>query len=185
MTLWISLLFWILSVIALGDFLKRILLFVYRLQREELQDSQLLDLLSSIGSCSRLERLVIYQEAWSAQSNSLSNRLPKVIVRLVRQQLPRLTAFCLVYPLHSNVVEVTAGRLDREVKTTRPAFWFHLADELPRGTDSRVPRIHYDQIVDPDYSADFLNISLSWKRIATIQLNIVTISLLLNLSLLL
>lgn len=111
-------------------------------------------LLSSLASCCRLERLVIYQEAWSPQSPSLSALLPDAILRLAR--LPHLTALCLVYPLQAAVVKTTMERLVREVQSSRPSFWFYLADELPRGTDPYVPRIHFDQIVDPDYCADFL-----------------------------
>lgn len=127
---------------------------VYRLQREELEGNQLLQILSSLESCSRLERLVIYQEAWSARSASLSALLPDVIVGLV-QRLTRLTALCLVYPIEPSAVQVTASRLNREIKAIRPAFWFHLADDLPDGTGH--PRIHLHEIVDPDYSADFLD----------------------------
>ena len=130
-------------------------LFLYRLQREELDDAQLLAILSSLESCHRLERLVIYQEVWSARSPSLSALLPDVIVGLV-ERLARLVALCLVYPVEPSAVQVTAVRLNRDVKPSRPAFWFHLGDDLPSGTGH--PRVHLDQIVDPDYSAAFLDL---------------------------
>ena len=119
-----------------------------RIQREEIPESLLLEVVSTIGSgCPSLERLVINQESWSTVSSTLSSILPNILVNLATVQLPRLFAFCLVYPLDFIIRKTITDRFREEILPNRPSFWFHLGDSLPRGTD--VPRVHLDEIVVP------------------------------------
>ncbi len=118
-----------------------------RIQREEIPESVLLELLSTTGSCPTLERLVINQESWSTVSSTLSSILPDILLKLATVQLPKLLAFCLVYPLDFPTAKTITNRFQKEILPNRPSFWFHLGDNLPRGIG--VPRVHLDEIVDP------------------------------------
>lgn len=118
-----------------------------RIQREEIGESVLFEILSSAGSCPLLERFVIHQETWSVISPALLSVLPGRLVELINIKLPRLVAFSLVYPLDVQTIETISDQLNKLIMPNRPSFWFYLGDTLPR--DTTMPRIHLDEIVDP------------------------------------
>ena len=65
------------------------------------------------------------------------------------------------FPLKS--VKVIEKRLTEEVVPLRPAFWFYLGKEVPEENDESVPRIHYEEIVNPVWESyivppDILNL---------------------------
>lgn len=115
-----------------------------RIQRDEFCESVLMELIAAIGCCPSLQRLVIYQEAWSrlTSSSTLCDRLMDLFMRL-----PRLLLFCFVYSLNDEIIEKLTRELNKSIVKSRPSFWFHLGDSLPRGVS--VPRVHLDEMIDP------------------------------------
>lgn len=107
--------------------------------------------------CSRLERLVIYQEElrYSGQKEGtipLDAADQIVTFAASMQHLSALCLSCLL--LDSSVMEETNRRLAEEIIPIRPSFWFHVGFELPKENDPSVPRVHYDEIVHPINSFD-------------------------------
>lgn len=131
----------------------------FRLQKEEISESDLLGLITSLSSCQLLERLVISQETWSTVSPTLSSILPQRLFELASIQLPRLVAFCLAYPLEIETINIVTDQFERLIVPKRLSFWFHLGDSLPCGTS--VPRIHLDEIVDPPEYIDAFPVFIS------------------------
>ncbi len=65
-------------------------------------------------------------------------------------KMTHLVAFCLVgFQIDRKVVEVIKQRLTDEILPDRSAFWFHVGPELPKGNDLSVPRVHYDEVINP------------------------------------
>lgn len=132
------------------------LFYCNRLQREELSEVQLFDLLTSIAHCPQLERVFIYQEEWGESSPKLVLDLPDLLYDLF-VQLPRLVAFCLVYPINECDVETISHRLRRDILSSRPSFWLYVGYGLrlpcngatPEDDARYIPRIHLEEIVDP------------------------------------
>lgn len=79
-------------------------------------------------------------------SPALSATLPTSLVDLVSVRLPRLLAFCLIYPLEARVVEQVSNEFTK-ISQSRPSFWYYLGDSIPRGVS--VPRVHLEEIIDP------------------------------------
>ena len=64
-------------------------------------------------------------------------------------QMDHLVALCLSgFRIDPNVILRVERRVAEEVCRERPSFWFYLARGRP-GNDPKIPRIHYDGIVDP------------------------------------
>lgn len=61
-----------------------------------------------------------------------------------------LIALCLVgFQIDPTTAEHLRKRLMKEILPRRQAFWFHVGLQLPKVNDASVPRIHYDEIVNP------------------------------------
>lgn len=115
---------------------------------------QSLPMLNALLKSSRLERVVLYEEdvpnrPWDAEL------LQNVLLDFVKR-MHHLVAFCFITAsnIQPGTVEELNQKFDEFVFPTRPAFWYHVGQELPRATDPTVPRIHYDQIVCPINSND-------------------------------
>ena len=64
--------------------------------------------------------------------------------------MEHLQALCLaVFWLDPIFIEEAKRRVFEEILPVRPSFWFHLGHTLPKENDPSIPRIHYDQIVNP------------------------------------
>ena len=105
----------------------------------------LLEMLSAVQFCSRLERLVLHQVDWSSISNDLSS-LP-VVLESVISNSDHLVVLCITHPVPEWITETVREMLRMKIVTKRPAFWFHMGDSLP--LDVHVPRIHLDEIIQP------------------------------------
>lgn len=123
-----------------------------RIQKADISESLLMDMIHSIGCCSTLERLVIYQEEYSNVSSPFQLMLPDCIKNLVANRLTRLVAFCFIYPVYESKGDISLALKD--VSSSRPSFWFYVNhhNHLPWGT--RFPRVHLDEIVDPFHYID-------------------------------
>jgi len=65
-------------------------------------------------------------------------------------KMGHLVAFCLTaLRLDPSIVEEVKRRVAEEILPDRPSFWLHLDLDLPKENDPSIPRIHYDQIVNP------------------------------------
>lgn len=47
------------------------------------------------------------------------------------------------------VAEVIKRRLTEDLLPERPALWIYIDQEFPKATDLFIPKIHFDEIVDP------------------------------------
>jgi hypothetical protein len=123
-----------------------------RIQKADISESLLMDMIHSIGCCSTLERLVIYQEEYGSVSSPFQLILPDCIKNLVANRLTRLVAFCFIYSVYSET-EVDISLALKDFSSSRPSFWFYVDDnDLPRR--ARVPRVHLDEIVNPFHYID-------------------------------
>jgi hypothetical protein len=105
--------------------------------------------LNTLLDCKRLERIVLYEEdgpniPWKSQE------LQDVLLKFV-SSMPNLVCFCFITAseIEPGTVTELKKKFDELIVPTRPAFWYHVDQSLPRATDPTVPRIHYDQIVSP------------------------------------
>jgi len=94
-----------------------------------------------------LERLVLYAVKDNWKRDPVYNAsLQDAILPFVKG-MPHLVALGLLgFPIDSCLVE---QQLIDEIVPNRPAFWSFLGSELPKASDLSVPRIHYEEIVDP------------------------------------
>jgi len=96
-----------------------------------------------------LERLALFAEADSCKRSHIRNakQLEDSILLFVKE-MPHLVALCLAgFPIDSSVIE--RQLITAEIISDRPAFWFHLGSDLPKTSDTSVPRIHHEGIVYP------------------------------------
>ena len=66
--------------------------------------------------------------------------------------MDHIAALCLGlagFNIDPKVILNVYRRVEREIVPERPAFWVHLACERPGENDLRVPRFHFDEIVNP------------------------------------
>lgn len=71
-------------------------------------------------------------------------------ILLFVKQMPHLVALCLTgFPIDHTFVEQQLIDQMAPEKENRPAFWFHLGENLPKGSDLSIPRTHFDGIVNP------------------------------------
>ena len=118
-----------------------------RFQREEISDSMLLEMLSAVQMCRNLERLVLHQDDWTPITDNLSS-LPVVLVGTI-SKLEALIVLCITHPVADLVVETVREMLRTEVLPHRPAFWFHIGDDLPHAGNVDVPRVHLEEVIQP------------------------------------
>jgi len=65
-------------------------------------------------------------------------------------EMDRLVALCFAgFKVTPKVVHKVNRRVKREIIPHRPAFWFHLDENLPKANDLSVPRIHIQEVVEP------------------------------------
>lgn len=127
----------------------------YRVEwwRKEKVKSILL-LLKNLLDCSEhLERLVLRHNRVGNPSKSgywkCSPELEELLVGFATE-MDHLVALCLArFRVAPEVVLKVNRRVRREILPQRPAFWFYLGEELPKGNDVTVPRVHLKEIVDP------------------------------------
>jgi len=117
----------------------------FRFQREEMTDDMLLEILCAVMMCLNLERLVLHQDDWTPVSDNLSS-LPVVLDNFV-SQLEALVLLCITHPVEDLVIENVREMFQAKVLPHRPAFWYHIGDDLPDAAD--VPRVHLEEIVQP------------------------------------
>ena len=61
-----------------------------------------------------------------------------------------LVAFCFTgFDIQPFVQEAVRSRLSAEILPNRPSLWFYFGRVLPNANDPSVPRVHYDEIVNP------------------------------------
>ncbi|XP_057377099.1 uncharacterized protein LOC130698466 [Daphnia carinata] len=119
-----------------------------RIQREEMEEPILMELISAAGSCPSLERFMLYQYRGLCVNNELHLILPKCLMNLVSVRLPRLLVFCLIYRLGRETFTAITDAFREHILPMRPSFWFYLNDTLP--SEINVPRIHFEGIIEPD-----------------------------------
>ncbi len=111
--------------------------------------SSILLLLKNLLNCSdHLERLVLYngysESVWKA-----SSRIGDLLVGFATE-MDHLVALCLVgFCVRPKVIHKVYRRVETEIVPQRPAFWLYLGGERPGENDSRIPRVHYDEVVNP------------------------------------
>ena len=97
-----------------------------------------------------LERLVLYATKNDCQRDpNRPTELEDFLITFVKK-MPHLVVLCLAgIQFDSNAVEVLKRQFTEEVLPDRPAFWFHLGENLPEANGPSVPRIHGIEIVNP------------------------------------
>ena len=122
----------------------------FRLEwRSQAKVSSILLLLKNLLNCSdHLERLVLYnghsESAWKA-----SSQIGDLLVDFATE-MDHLVALCLVgFNIRPKVIRKVYQRVEKQIRPPRQAFWFYLDGERPGENDSRIPRVHYDEIVNP------------------------------------
>jgi hypothetical protein len=128
-----------------------------RIQKDAFSVSLLKDLISSLESCLKLERLMIYQAEIGFPLNGrhqfnicLSRCLKDLIHRL-----PQIVAFCYIYPFDPenfghifHPYSISWDPKNTENVTHRPCFWHYVGPfNLPKNLS--FPRIHLHEFVDP------------------------------------
>jgi len=113
--------------------------------------SQIHDLLRDLTKTSpRLERLVLIANRHCSQQNGRNaTQLEDFLITFV-SKMESLVALCLVgFEMDTTVLEGVKKRLNQEIVSQRPSLWIHIGPKLPNATDPSVPKIHYDEIVNP------------------------------------
>ena len=132
------------------------LIFYYPLSLEwfNLQDnsSETLLFLQTLLKCStHLERLLLHDLCGKSRFNfrQSCSILEDPLVHFALE-MKNLVALCLAgLRFDSAVAAKVRERVVNEILPLRPSFWFYLDYDLPEGNDPTVPRIHYDEIVNP------------------------------------
>ncbi len=97
-----------------------------------------------------LERLVLIAKRPCYQQNRLHPTLLEDFLFSFVSQMKNLAALCLVgFEMDPIVLAGVKQRLKQEILRVRPSLWMHIGPELPNATDPSVPKIHYDDIVNP------------------------------------
>jgi len=112
-----------------------------------MSDKMLLEMLSTAKYCHNLERLVLHQDDWTPITDNLSS-LPVTLDELV-SQLENLVVLCITHPVADLVAEAVREMFQTKVLAHRPSFWYHIGDDLPHDTDAGVPRVHFEEIIQP------------------------------------
>jgi len=82
--------------------------------------------------------------AWNPPSD-----MPDSIVNFVLK-MPHLTALCIVFAqLDSELIDEVNRRIEKEVIPSNPSLWFCFDSSRPNPSTSRVPFVHYFEMVSP------------------------------------
>ncbi len=66
------------------------------------------------------------------------------------KKMTHLVALSLIgFQIDRPTAEHVHQRLLKEIIPLRPPFWFYLGPKLPEDNDTSVPRIHYEEMVNP------------------------------------
>jgi len=96
----------------------------------------------------KLERLVLVNSS-GAVRNPAHSGLEALLVAFV-EGMPDLVALCLVgFQIDRMAINAINRRLTGDIVPLRPALWFHVGQELPKTNERSVPKIHFDEIVNP------------------------------------
>ncbi len=108
--------------------------------------------------CEKLERIVLYNfhdedEMSRGRSNIADWTNPTqfgdLLVSFARKR-ERLVLLCLSgFHFQPNAINDVNRRVEEEVIPDRSAFWLHLGPALPKANNPSVPRIHFDEIINP------------------------------------
>jgi len=101
-------------------------------------------------SSPNLKRLVLYAEKGDCYRDPCRpTELEDFLITFVKE-MPDLVALCLAgFQFHFCAVDSVKRKFIEEILPTRSAFWCHLGGDLPAENDLSVPRIHYNEIVNP------------------------------------
>ena len=131
------------------------------MEEKLLQSSSIFLLLKKLLNCTdHLERLMLYDVHESSYECAkwASPKLEHVLVEFATV-MERFVALCFVgFRTTPTAARKVNRRLVKEVIPVRPSFWFYIDRQLPLPNDITVPRIHYDEIVNP---ADSLRTALT------------------------
>ena len=75
--------------------------------------------------------------------------LEELIVEFAKGMVHLVCLGFFGFRFHPSAAEMIQRRITEEVVPLRPAFWYHLGRKLPNESDVSVPRIHYEEIVNP------------------------------------
>lgn len=97
-----------------------------------------------------LKRLVLYAKGPCHQPNEEdSSQLEDFLLSFV-SEMKDLVALCLAgFQMNSDALVVVKKKLNDVIIPVRPAFWYYIGKELPSPTNSSIPRMHYDEMVNP------------------------------------
>jgi len=91
----------------------------------------------------------LYNADYSKSVWKSSSQIGDLVVGFATE-MDHLVALCLAgFCLNPNAIRQVNRRVKKEILPQRPAFWLYLAGEVPVGNDPKIPRVHYDEIVNP------------------------------------
>ena len=102
------------------------------------------------GSSARhhLQRLVLFDNEPGVSVNPTT--LDKDCLVPFITEMGSLVALCLAgFRLDPYDTEVVNQQISNKILPLRPAFWLYLGLNLPKGNNTDVPRVHYDEIIRP------------------------------------
>lgn len=116
--------------------------------------SETLLLLRQLLKCSsHLERLLLHDVCAPSDSTFIRRQLSSDFGDQVVHfafVMDHLVALCLTgIGVNPVAVAKVRERVKKEVLPLRPSLWFHMDRDLPKGNDLEVPRIYYDEMVNP------------------------------------
>lgn len=86
---------------------------------------------------------------FGSTQRQLSSYFGNQVVRFALE-MDHLVALCLAgLRVDPFTVAKVRERVEKEILPLRPSFWFHIDRDLPKENDLNVPRIHYDEMVNP------------------------------------
>ena len=106
-----------------------------------------------------------YYECFPVNNQPAVNcaELGELIVEFAKGMVHLVCLGFFGFRIDPSAAEMIQRRITEEVVPLRPAFWFYLGKEVPEENDESVPRIHYEEIVNPVWESyivppDILNL---------------------------
>ncbi len=100
----------------------------------------------------KLERLVVHGKTRKGEEPIFWEHFTDLSDYLIDfvSKMGNLVAFCFTgFDIQPFVLEAVRSRLSEEILPNRPSLWFYFGRVLPNANDPSVPRVHYDEIVNP------------------------------------